>query len=302
MADGNFLAEQFREHRPRLRAVAYRMLGSLSESDDALQEAWLRANSALERDPEQEIRNYDAWLITIVARVCLNMLRTRTQRREDSLEVHIPDPVVCAEDETNPETLALTADSVGLAMMIVLDTLAPAERFAFVLHDMFAVPFEEIAEVLEKTPATARQLASRARRRVEGRAPVPDPDLATQRAAVDAFFAAARNGDFEALVAVLHPDVVLRADGGRLRARGGVVLTGAETVASQAALARNLAPFVRPVLVNGTPGAFATQNGVPLALLAFTVVGGKVVEMAIINDPVRLEEIAKTLGEETTLA
>ncbi|NUR59271.1 MAG: sigma-70 family RNA polymerase sigma factor [Catenulispora sp.] len=296
--DGDFLAEQFREHRPRLRAVAYRMLGSLSESDDALQEAWLRASAAR---TEEEIRSYDAWLITIVARVCLNMLRTRTQRREDSLEVHIPDPVVCAvdgtsaEDESNPETLALTADSVGLAMMIVLDTLAPAERFAFVLHDMFAVPFEEIAEVLEKTPAAARQLASRARRRVEGRAPVPDPDLATQRAAVDAFFAAARDGDFEALVAVLHPDVVLRGDGGG-RLRGGILLTGAETVASQAALARAMAPFVRPVLVNGTAGAFATRDGAPFALLAFTVVDGKVAQMQVINDPERLAEIAKALG------
>ena len=292
MVDGDFLAEQFREHRPRLRAVAYRMLGSLSEADDALQEAWLRASAAR---TEEEIRNYDAWLITIVARVCLNLLRTRTQRREDSLEVHIPDPVVCAEDETNPETLALTADSVGLAMMIVLDTLAPAERFAFVLHDMFAVPFEEIAEVLEKTPAAARQLASRARRRVEGRAPVPDPDLATQRAAVDAFFAAARDGDFAALVAVLHPDVVLHADGGG-RLRGGILLTGAETVASQAALARAMAPFVRPVLVNGTAGAFATRDGAPFALLAFTVVDGKVAQMQVINDPERLAEIAKALG------
>ncbi|GAA2018599.1 RNA polymerase sigma factor SigJ [Catenulispora yoronensis] len=299
MSDGEFLAERFREYRPRLRAVAYRMLGSLSESDDALQEAWLRADAALagNQGPEtEEIRNYDAWLITIVARVCLNMLRSRARRREDSLEVHIPDPVVCAEDDTNPETLALTADSVGLAMMIVLDTLAPAERFAFVLHDMFAVPFEEIAEVLEKTPAATRQLASRARRRVEGQAPVPDPDLATQRAAVDAFFAAARDGDFQALVAVLHPDVVLRADGGLLRPRRGVVLTGAETVASQAALARHMAPFVRPVLVNGTPGAFATKDGKPFALMAFTVVGGKVVAIQVINDPERLEEIAQAIA------
>ena len=292
MADGNFLAERFREYRPRLRAVAYRMLGSLSESDDALQEAWIRADAA----DTEDVRNYDAWLITIVARVCLNMLRSRSQRKEDSLEIHLPDPVVCADDETNPETLALTADSVGLAMMIVLDTLAPAERFAFVLHDMFAVPFEEIAEVLEKTPAAARQLASRARRRVEGRAPVPDPDLATQRAAVEAFFAAARNGDFEALVAVLHPDVVLRADGGRLRASQSVVITGAETVASQASLARSLQPFARPVLVNGAPGVFVVRDGNPIALMSFTVAGGKVVEIQVLNDPERLEVIGKALA------
>ncbi|GAA1975045.1 sigma-70 family RNA polymerase sigma factor [Catenulispora subtropica] len=292
MADEDFLAEQFRRYRPRLRAVAYRMLGSLSESDDALQEAWLRASAAASED----IRNYDAWLITIVARVCLNMLRARTQRKEDSLEIHIPDPVVCAEDETNPETLALTADSVGLAMMIVLDTLAPAERFAFVLHDMFAVPFEEIAELLEKTPAATRQLASRARRRVEGKAPVPDPDLAKQRAAVEAFFAAARNGDFQALVAVLHPDVVLRADGGLLRAGQTAKLTGAETVASQATLARSLQPFARPVLVNGAPGVFAIRDGKPISLMAFTVVDGKVASIEVILDPERLAVVAESLG------
>ncbi|NUR32265.1 MAG: sigma-70 family RNA polymerase sigma factor [Catenulispora sp.] len=291
-----FLAERFREHRPRLRAVAYRMLGSLSESDDALQEAWLRASAAIAGEQAEEIRNYDAWLITIVARVCLNMLRARTQRKEDSLEIHIPDPVVCAEDETNPETLALTADSVGLAMMIVLDTLAPAERFAFVLHDMFAVPFEEIAEALEKTPAATRQLASRARRRVEGRAPVPDPDLATQRAAVEAFFAAARNGDFGALVAVLHPDVVLRADGGLLRASQSVKLTGAETVASQAALARSLQPFARPVLVNGAPGVFAIREGKPISLMTFTVVDGRIASIEVLLDPERLAVVAESLG------
>ena len=292
MADENFLAERFQEHRPRLRAVAYRMLGSLSESDDALQEAWLRASGA----DTDEVRNFEAWLTTIVGRVCLNMLRSRQQRREDSLEIHIPDPVVRAEDDTNPETAALTADSVGLAMMIVLDTLTPAERFAFVLHDMFAVPFEDIAEDLEKTPAAVRQLASRARRRVEGRAPVPDPDLAVQRTAVDAFFAAARNGDFEALVAVLHPDVVLRADGGVLRAGQSVMLSGAHTVASQAQLARIMAPYVQRVLINGTPGAFVVKDGKPISLMSFDVVGGKVVSIQVILDPERLDEVARTLA------
>ncbi|MEY9890835.1 RNA polymerase sigma factor (sigma-70 family) [Catenulispora sp. MAP5-51] len=292
MADENFLAERFQEHRPRLRAVAYRMLGSLSESDDALQEAWLRASGA----DTDEVRNFEAWLTTIVGRVCLNMLRSRQQRREDSLEIHIPDPVVRAEDDTNPETAALTADSVGLAMMIVLDTLAPAERFAFVLHDMFAVPFEDIAEDLEKTPAAVRQLASRARRRVEGRAPVPDPDLAVQRTVVDAFFAAARKGDFEALVAVLHPDVVLRADGGVLRAGQSVMLSGAHTVASQAQLARTMAPYVQRVLINGTPGAFVVKDGKPISLMSFDVVGSKVVSIQVILDPERLDEVARTLA------
>ncbi|WP_194893711.1 sigma-70 family RNA polymerase sigma factor [Catenulispora pinisilvae] len=292
MADENLLAERFQEYRPRLRAVAYRMLGSLSESDDALQEAWLRASRA-ETD---EVRNFEAWLTTIVGRVCLTMLRSRQQRREDSLEVHIPDPVVCAEDDTNPETAALTADSVGLAMMIVLETLAPAERFAFVLHDMFAVPFEDIAEDLEKSPAAVRQLASRARRRVEGRAPGPDPDLAVQRTAVDAFFAAAKNGDFEALVAVLHPDVVLRADGGVLRAGQSVMLSGARTVASQAQLARTMAPYVRRVLINGTPGAFVVKDGRPISLMSFDVVAGKVVSIQVILDPERLDEVARLLA------
>jgi RNA polymerase sigma-70 factor (ECF subfamily) len=292
MVDENFLAERFQENRPRLRAVAYRMLGSLSESDDALQEAWLRASGA----DTDEVRNFQAWLTTIVGRVCLNMLRSRQQRKEDSLEIHIPDPVVCAEDDTNPETVALTADSVGLAMMIVLDTLAPAERFAFVLHDMFAVPFEDIAEDLEKTPAAVRQLASRARRRVEGHAPVPDPDLAVQRTAVDAFFAAARDGDFEALVAVLHPDVVLRADGGVLRASQTVMLSGARTVASQAQLARTMAPYVQRVLINGTPGAYVVKDGKPFSLMSFTIVGGKVESIQVILDPERLDAVALQLA------
>jgi RNA polymerase sigma factor (sigma-70 family) len=290
MVDENFLAERFQENRPRLRAVAYRMLGSLSESDDALQEAWLRASAA----GTDEVRNFQAWLTTIVGRVCLNMLRSRQQRREDSLEMHIPDPVVCAEDDTNPETVALTADSIGLAMMIVLDTLAPAERFAFVLHDMFAVPFEDIAEDLEKTPAAVRQLASRARRRVEGHAPVPDPDLAVQRTAVDAFFAAARDGDFEALVAVLDPDVVLRADYGSLPA-GLKLLRGAEAVAKQALMFGRFAAHAHPALVNGAPGRVTIVDGKPAAVMGFTVVDGRIKQIDILVDPERLAEIAVTV-------
>jgi len=217
-----WLAERFEEHRTRLRAVAYRMLGSLSEADDAVQDAWLR----ISRADTSSVENLTGWLTTVVARVCLNMLRTRGSRREEPLDVHMPDPIIGREDRGEPEHEALLADSVGLALLVVLDTLTPAERLAFVLHDMFAVPFEEIAPMIERSPAAARQLASRARRRVQGAAPAPDPDLTHQRAVVDAFFAAARDGDFDALVAVLDPDVVLRADGGTARARQTVVIHG----------------------------------------------------------------------------
>ena len=246
-----WLAERFEEHRPRLRAVAYRMLGSLSEADDAVQDAWLR----LSRADTGGVENLGGWLTTVVARVCLNMLRSREPRREEPLDVHVPDPIVSPRTGGDPEQEALLADSVGLALLVVLDTLTPAERLAFVLHDMFAVPFEEIAPMIERSPAAARQLASRARRRVQGQAPAPDPDLARQREVVDAFFAAARDGDFDALVAVLDPDVVLRADGGAARARQTVVIRGARAVAGQARHSpRRLAPFVRPALVNGAAG------------------------------------------------
>lgn len=276
------LTEHFEEHRGRLRAVAYRMLGSLSEADDAVQEAWLRVSRA----DTAAVENLGAWLTTVVARVCLNVLRTREHRREDPLEVRVPDPIV-----GDPEQEAVLADSVGLALLVVLETLTPAERLAFVLHDMFAVPFDDIAPMIERTPAAARQLASRARRRVRGRSPVPDPDLARQRDVVDAFFAAAREGDFEALVAVLHPDVVLRSDGGTARARHTVEIIGAGAVAAQAVTFGGLSPLARPALVNGAAGVVVVSNGRPLSVMGFTVTGGRVVAIDVLTDPERLARL-----------
>jgi RNA polymerase sigma-70 factor, ECF subfamily len=288
-----WLTERFEEHRARLRAVAYRMLGSVSEADDAVQDAWLR----LSRADTSGVENLGAWLTTVVARVCLNMLRSRQSRREEPLDVHLPDPIVSrAErgDPGDPEQEALLADSVGLALLVVLDTLTPAERLAFVLHDLFAVPFEEIAPMIERSPAAARQLASRARRRVQGQAPTPDPDLARQREVVDAFFAATRDGDFEALLAVLDPDVVLRADGGTARGRPTVLLRGARTVAGQAVLAARMAPFVRPALVNGAAGVVAVIHGQPFSVMAFTVVHGRIVAIDVLYDPDRLADLDLT--------
>ncbi|GIG58068.1 DNA-directed RNA polymerase sigma-70 factor [Longispora fulva] len=279
-----WLTERFEEHRTRLRAVAYRMLGSVSEAEDAVQEAWLRLNRA----DTSDVENLAGWLTTVVARVCLNVLRSREQRREDPLEVHMPDPIISREDGVDPEQEALLADAVGLALLVVLETLAPAERLAFVLHDMFAVPFEDIATMIEKTPAATRQLASRARRRVQGQAPAPDPDLSRQRVVVDAFFGAARNGDFEALVAVLDPDVVLRSDGGAARAQHTVVYAGARTVASQAVTFSRLVPFVRPALVNGAAGVVVATEGRTLSVMAFTVLDGRIVNIDVLVDPERL--------------
>ncbi|MET9064280.1 RNA polymerase sigma factor SigJ [Streptosporangium sandarakinum] len=287
MDERSLLAERFEEHRSRLRGVAYRMLGSVSEADDAVQEAWLR----LDRDGADGVENLGAWLTTVVARVCLNVLRSREQRREDSFEAHMPDPVVSPESGTDPEHEAVLADSVGLALLVVLETLSPAERLAFVLHDMFAVPFEEIAPVIERSPAAARQLASRARRRVRGQAPAPDPDLARQRGVVDAFFAAARDGDFDALVAVLDPEVVLRSDGGTARARHTVTFRGARTVAGQAVTFGRFSPFVRPALVNGAAGVVVAANGRPLAVMAFTVTGGRIAAIDVLSDPDRLNRL-----------
>src|SRR5262249_3924766 len=244
MDETTWLAGRFEEHRTRLRAVAYRMLGSLSEADDAVQESWLR----LSRSDASAIENLRGWLTTVVARVCLNMLRARNTRREEPMTVFVPDPVVRREGESSPEDEALLADSVGLALLVVLETLTPAERLAFVLHDMFGVPFEEIASLVDRSPTAARQLASRARRRVQGAA-TPDGDVARQREVVDAFFAASRDGDFDALVAVLDPDVVVRSDGGDVRPRE--VIRGAENVAASALTFARLSPFVRPALVNG---------------------------------------------------
>ncbi|SHN51398.1 RNA polymerase sigma-70 factor, ECF subfamily [Geodermatophilus obscurus] len=287
MDDRAWLAQRFEEQRPRLRAVAYRMLGSVSEADDAVQEAWLR----LSRSDPSAVENLGAWLTTVVARVALNLLRSRAQRREEPLDVHVPDPIVSRESGLDPEHEAVLADSVGLALLVVLETLTPAERLAFVLHDMFGVPFEEIAPMIERTPAAARQLASRARRRVRGRAPAPDPDLARQRAVVDAFFAAARNGDFDGLVAVLDPDVVLRSDGGTRRTRLSVVYRGASTVAEQAITFGRLSPFARPALVNGAAGVVVAAQGRPLSVMGFTVTDGRIVAIDVLSDPDRLARL-----------
>jgi len=273
------LANQFDRQRPRLRAVAYRILGSLSEADDAVQEAWLR----LRRTDAQQIESLERWLTTVVARICLNILRSRRTRAELPLDGFLPEPIV--DDPavgTDPEHEALLADSVGIALQVVLGTLSPAERLAFVLHDMFGVPFDEIAAMADRSPEATRQLASRARRRVREAAPPPDAALTRQRAVVDAYFAAAREGDLEALVAVLDPDVVLRAhrrDGDPLE------LHGPRRVARGAMTARRFAPFVRPALVNGSAGVVAFDGELPFAVLAFTVIGDRAVAIDVFNDP-----------------
>jgi RNA polymerase sigma factor (sigma-70 family) len=287
VAEHDFLAEQFEEHRSHLRAVAYRMLGSLSEADDAVQEGWLRLSGS----DTSEVENMRGWLTTVVARVCLNVLRSRRTRGEVPLDVHVPDPVVSPAEGTQPEHEALLADSVGLALLVVLETLTPAERLAFVLHDMFAVPFDEIATLVDRSPAATRQLASRARRRVQGQAPVPDPDLAEQRRVVDAFFAAARSGDFESLVAVLDPDVVLRSDGGELRPSATIVVHGAREVAARALTYARLSPYVRPALVNGAAGVVVAPGGQPFSVMGFTVAGGRIVAIDSVSDPARLREL-----------
>jgi RNA polymerase sigma factor (sigma-70 family) len=288
MAESDWLTEGFEQNRIRLRAVAYRMLGSLAEADDAVQEAWLRVSRA----DASDVDNLGAWLTTIVARVCLNMLRSRNARREESLDVHVPDPVISRADGTNPEDQALLADSVGLALNVVLETLTPAERLAFVLHDMFGLSFEEIAPMAGRSPGAARQLASRARRRVRGAdVHAPDRDLARQREVVDAFFAAAHGGDFEALVAVLDPDVVSRVDGGTARPDVSGVLRGAAVVARNTLAIASVAAPKHPVLVNGAAGVVITFGGQPVAVMGFTVAGGKIVEIDTIIDPDRLRRL-----------
>jgi RNA polymerase sigma factor (sigma-70 family) len=289
MDERDWLADRFEEHRPHLRAVAYRMLGSLAEADDAVQDAWLR----LSRAGTGEVENLGGWLTTIVARVCLNMLRARARRREEPLGAHLPDPVISPEGPLQPEEEALLADSVGLALLVVLDSLAPAERLAFVLHDMFGLPFEEIAPMVARTPAAARQLASRARRRVRGaELPAPDPDLARQRDVVDAFFRAARGGDIDALVALLDPDVVLRSDFGARRPAAPKVTHGAAAVARQALMGAIPTARLHPALVNGAAGAVVTVRGRPFAVLGFTVTAGRIVEIDAIADPERVRRIA----------
>jgi RNA polymerase sigma factor (sigma-70 family) len=294
MDENEWLAERFEEHRAHLRAVAYRMLGSLAEADDAVQDTWLR----LSRSRAEEVENLGGWLTTVVARVCLNMLRARNTRREESFEVHIPDPVVSRDEELQPEEEALLADSVGLALLVVLDTLTPAERLAFILHDTFGLPFEEIAPMVGRTPAATRQLASRARRRVKGAdIPAPDPDLARQREVVDAFFLAARGGDFDALVALLDPNVALRIDAGARLAAASMVVQGAQAVAGQtrrglrSILARPVVQ-VHSALVNGAAGVVVTLRGEPMTVMGFTVAEGKIIEIDAIADPERVRRIA----------
>ncbi len=290
MHDQDWLAERFEADRSHLRGVAFRMLGSLTEADDAVQEAWIR----LSRTDASQVDNLRAWLTTVVGRVCLNMLRSRRTRREASLETHLPDPILSPEDGVDPEQEALLGDSIGLAMLVVLDSLTPAERVAFVLHDVFAVPFDEIAPIVGRTPTATRQLASRARRRVQG-APVPDVDLDGQWAVVDAFLAAARAGDFERLLAVLDPDVVVRSDGGVARPGLVAVTRGAQAVAKQAMSFRRFAESATRVLVNGTPGGIAwSPDGTPFAVLALTVRGGKIVAIEVLADPDRLGQLDLT--------
>ena len=291
MDEHNWMAEQFEANRTHLRAVAYRMLGSLTEADDALQEAWLR----LSRSDTSGVENPGGWLTTIVARVCLDMLRSRKSRREESLGeppgARVPDPIVSREDRTDPEHDALLADSVGLALLVVLETLRPAERLAFVLHDMFAVPFEEIAPIVARSPEAARQLASRARRRVQGENTVPDADLDTQREVVDAFLAASREGDFEALLEVLDPDVVLRADLGTLPTGGSREVRGAAAVAGQALTYSRLGLLMHPALINGAAGLVSTRNGEPFSVGGFTIKDRRIVAIDILADPARLRQL-----------
>ena len=285
MAGSDSLVEGFEENRTRLRAVAYRMLGSLSEADDAVQDAWLRFS----RTDADDVENLGAWLTTVVGRISLNMLRSRASRREEPFAERLPEPIVDRTDGTDPEHEALLADAVGLALLVVLETLTPAERLAFVLHDMFAVPFDEIATIVDRSPEATRQLASRARRRVRAEETVPDTDLDAQREVVDAFLAAAREGDFERLLAVLDPDVVVRADFGR---EGGLrEVRGAEAVMRQAQAYARLELDMRPALVNGAVGSVAMRNGRPFSVGAITVRGGTIVEMDFIADPKRLEQL-----------
>jgi RNA polymerase sigma factor (sigma-70 family) len=287
MDERDWLAERFQAHRPRLRAAAYRMLGSTSEADDAVQETWIR----LSRSNAGEIDNLEAWLVTAVGRVALNMLRSRRTRREEPLDAHLPDPIVDRADGVDPEHEALLADSVGLALLVVLDTLTPAERLAYVLHDMFSVPFDEIGAILDRSPDAARQLASRGRRRIRGADTTRDADPAAQREVVEAFLAAARDGDFDALVAVLDPDIVVREDWGS----GTLVeVRGPENIARRAMAASGLGLVARPALINGAPGWVALLDGEAYAIAALTLQRGRITSMDILLDPARLARLDLT--------
>ncbi|MBP2320353.1 RNA polymerase sigma-70 factor (ECF subfamily) [Kibdelosporangium banguiense] len=277
------MTERFEEHRSHLRAVAYRMLGSVTEADDALQDAWIRINRA----DTSDVENLGGWLTTVVARVCLNMLRSRQSRREEPYDVHVPEQA----SDADPERDAVLADSVGLALLVVLETLTPAERLAFVLHDMFAVPFDEIAPMIDRTPAAARQLASRARRRVKGGQQVPEPDLARQREVVGAYLAASRDGDFDALVELLHPEVVLHADATVLNASGPIVVRGVDVVARRATTAAQLAHVSDMALVDGGIGIVTAFSNRLSVALTFTIAEGKITGIDVIGDPNRLAEL-----------
>jgi RNA polymerase sigma-70 factor (ECF subfamily) len=287
--DEQLLAEEFEGYRTHLRSVAYRVLGSLTEADDAVQEAWLR----LARADTGDVGNLGGWLTTVVGRVCLDMLRTRKSRSEEPLEAeHLPDPVVTSESTPDPEHEALLADSVGLALLVVLESLSPAERLAFVLHDMFALPYEQIAPIVDRTPQTAKKLASQARRRVQGAAPGPDPDLPRQRRVVDAFLTAARGGDFDELLQLLDPDVALRADAGEAMR----VIRGAAAVAGQAETFQRMATLctIHPSVVNGGAGLVNTLDGAPFSVIGFTVVGDRITAIDILSDPDRLARLDLT--------
>jgi len=287
MSDRDWLAERFETHRHHLRAVAYRMLGSMTEADDAVQDAWLR----LSRSDTRDVDNLGGWLTTVVARLCLDMLRSRKARREDPMGVHLPEPIVASADAPDPEQEVILADSIGLAMLVVLETLTPAERLAFVLHDTFGLPFDEIASIVGRSPTTTRQLASRARRRVRGATTSSDVDVTRQREVVDAFLAAARAGDFEALLRVLDPDVIVRADAGAGRSMLGRTreVRGARAVAKEAFGFRHLAGGARRALVNGAAGLVVFAGERPFAVMGFTVRGGRIVAIDILADPERLD-------------
>jgi RNA polymerase sigma factor (sigma-70 family) len=288
MDSDSWQVEQFERHRAHLRAVAYRMLGSVSEADDAVQEAWLR----LSRSGDTAIDNVGGWLTTVVGRVCIDMLRARRSRREDLVGTWLPEPVVTVDDHADPEQETLLADSVGLALLVVLETLTPSERLAFVLHDTFGVPFDEIAPMIDRTPAAARQLASRARRRVRGAPTVPDPDLPKQREVVEAFLAATRAGDFEALLAVLDPGVVFRIDTGARTSVAPALVSGAADVARQAATqGRKFAPLCRPALVNGAAGIVVGAPGSAFAVAGITVINGRIAAIDLILDPDKLHSV-----------
>jgi RNA polymerase sigma factor (sigma-70 family) len=287
MRDRDFLAERFEEERPHLRRIAYRMLGTVEEADDAVQESWIR----LSRTDESSVENLGAWLTTVVSRVCLDLLRARRSRREEYVGSWMPEPIVSIDDHPSPEDEALIADGVGLALYVVLETLSPAERLSFVLHDMFAVPFDEIAAIVGRSPEATRQLASRARRRVQGGRPEQDVALSAQRRVVDAFLAAAREGDFDALLELLDPEVVLRVDAGPGSPLARPPIVGAEAVIAEARRWNAMAPLSRPAIVNGAAGAVVGRPGRPFAVLGFTVANGRITALDFVVDPAKLARV-----------